>query len=100
MRRRARASLYLGIVLPAGSIVTSAVPAQAPPTGVGDPEEARGGCRTTDARLAHRVLHPVAVRQEPRRAPLALQLGPDAGCLARQVSAGDDGVASRLRWSA
>ena len=45
------------------------------------------------AGLAQGVLHPVALREEPRRAQLAVQLGPHAGRLARQV---DSGRTSRL----
>ena len=53
----------------------------APSAGAGadDPAQAGGRGREPDPVLAARLLHHVAVREEPRSAPLALRLGPAAG---------------------
>src|SRR5438876_2835543 len=58
---------------------------QAAQTGVGDPTQARGRRGPADAGLAYRVLHSLAVREEPRPPQLALQLRSDAGGVAGQV---------------
>ena len=42
--------------------------------------------RPADAGLAHRLLHPLALREGPRAASLALQLAPDAGGLAGSLA--------------
>ena len=59
---------------------------QAAEAGGGHPAQARGRRRPPDAGLAQGVLHPLAVREEPPPAQLALQLRPHAGGLARQVA--------------
>ena len=50
-----------------------------------DPEEAGGGRGAPDPGLAARLLHRLAVRQEPDPAPVHVQLRTLAGGLARQV---------------
>src|SRR5207237_7212861 len=70
------------------SAVTGARPRQADEARVGDPASARIRRRAADARLAQRILHPVALRAQPRAAPLALQLRPHAGRLARSLTWG------------
>src|SRR3989441_1726358 len=64
---------------------------QAAQARVGDPAQARGRRGAPDAGLAYRVLHPLAVREEPRPPQLPLQLRPDAAGVAGQVSRGSAG---------
>jgi len=71
---------------PHGSAVTGAGSRQAPAARLADPAQARGRRGAPDAGLAQRVLHPVALREESRAAPLALQLQPHAGRLAGEVT--------------
>src|SRR5262249_3998705 len=66
--------------------VAGAGPEQAPRPRLADPEAARGRRRASDAGLAEGVFHPVALREEPRAPSLPLQLGADAGRVARQVT--------------
>src|SRR5207253_11382710 len=60
-----------------------------------DPETARSRRRSADPGLEARLLHGLAVREEPDHAPVHLQLRPDAGSVERPVTSRAVASASR-----